>query len=206
MSMSEHQALPFVSLSRSQAKVIEQLSDQEFWRYAAEVANPGHPLPDFAHEYLICRLGTRRCMFPLATLREVVPASQHHATLPDVPGWMTGLAAWRGEIFAEIDLEAYLWKDSDPQERVLEDGCVQRQVPLMLVVQGQGITLGLLVTSISTVVSFDEKYTVPLELAPDWCAALCPAAVRGIYDDVLVLNIWAIFDHIVQQIKEQSLP
>ena len=78
--MHEHLALTFVSLSRSQAQVFEQLSDEDFWRYATEASSPPHSLPRLADEYLVCRLGTRYCMLPLTTLVEVV-LSPHQLTL-----------------------------------------------------------------------------------------------------------------------------
>ncbi len=54
--MNERPALPFVSLSRSQAQVFEQLSDEEFWHYAREAAIPLQPLQYQADEYLVCKL------------------------------------------------------------------------------------------------------------------------------------------------------
>jgi chemotaxis signal transduction protein len=202
--MNEHPVLPFVSLSRSQAQIFEQLSDEEFWRYAREAANPSGPSPGQVDEYLVCRLGARYCMFPLAIVGEVAPSPHQRTILPDVPHWMSGLTTWRGEIIAEIDLEAYLWSTAEYEDRVAF-GYGQRQANFLLVVRAQNVTFGLIVTAVNTVVRFDAEHMVPFELAPDWCSALCPEVIKGILDDVLVLNIPAIFDDIVEQIKEQSL-
>ncbi|MBV9616194.1 MAG: chemotaxis protein CheW [Ktedonobacteraceae bacterium] len=204
--MNKHPVPPFVSLSRSQAKVFEQLSDEEFWLYVTEAAHLSPSSPSQADEYLVCRLGIRHCMFPLALLGEVVPPPHQRTVLPDVPPWMPGLATWRNEIIAEIDLEAYLWNGVEQGDKTADTRYPQRPPDLLLVVQAQGVTLGLLVTAVNTVAHFDTKHIVPLELAPDWCSVLSPKAVRGILDDVLVLNISAIFDDIVRNIKEQSLP
>ena len=202
--MNEYPALPFVSLSRSQAQVFEQLSNEEFWHYAREAANPSHSLPRQADEYLICRLGARHCMFPLAVVGEVAPPSHQHTILPGVPHWMSGVTTWQGEIIAEIDLEAYLWSGVEHEDKLASD-YGQRQSDLLLVVQAQSVTLGLVVTAVNTVVHLDTEHIVPFELAPDWCLVLRPEAIRGILDDVLVLNIPTIFDDIVEQIKELSL-
>ncbi len=202
--MNKHPVLPFVSLSRSQAQVFEQLSDEEFWHYAREAANPPRSSQYQANEYLVCRLGTRHCMFPLAIVGEVAPSPHQRTILPGVPHWMLGLTTWRGEIIAEIDLEAYLWSGAEHEDRAAS-GYGLQQANLLLIAQMQYIKLGLVVTAVNTVVRFDSEHIVPFELAPDWCSVLRSEAIKGIRDDVLVLNIPAIFDDIVEQIKEQSL-
>ena len=195
--MDEYPDLTVVSLSRSQAQVFEQLSDKDFWRYATEAAKNAHSLQYQADEYLVCKVGIRYCMVPVAVLGEVVPSPHQHTLLPAVPHWMLGLTTWRGEIIAEIDLEAYLWSD-------VESAQVQRlPADLLLIVQTQGVTLGLMVHAVNTMVHFDAEHIVPFELAPDWCSGLRPEVIKGILDEVLVLNIHAIFDDIVRKIKEQ---
>jgi chemotaxis signal transduction protein len=149
-------------------------------------------------------LGARHCMFPLAMVGEVAPSLHQRTVLPGVPHWMPGVTTWRGGIIAEIDLEAYLWSGAEREDRA-PSGYAQHLAKLLLVVQNQRITLGLVVTAVNTIVRFDAEHMVPFELAPDWCSALRPAAIRGILDDVLVLNIPAIFDDIVEHIKEPSL-
>jgi len=197
--LNDYPVLPFLSLSRAQARIFEQLNDEEFWNYAKEVAHVSQAAAYHqADKYLICRLGARHCMFPLASIREVAPSPHPRTLLPGVPHWMAGLTTWRGEIIAEIDLESYLWSGVGYQDRA------QRQANLLLVVQVQFMTLGLLVTAVNTVIRFDAEHVVPFELAPDWCSVLRPEAITGILDDVLVLNVPAIFDDIVKQIKEQS--
>ena len=201
--MNTHSALPFVSLSRSQAQVFEQLNDEEFWQYAREAATSSLSSPDQPDEYLICTLGTKHCMLPLTTVREVAPSSHQRTILPGVSYWMPGLTTWRGEIIAEIDLEAYLWSGVKHEEKSTS-GYRKRQPDLLLVVQSQGVILGLAVTAVNSVVRLDVEHIVPFELAPDWCLDLQPETIRGILDDVLILNIPAIFDGIVEQIKELS--
>jgi chemotaxis signal transduction protein len=204
--VNEHLALTFVSLSRSQAQVFEQLSDEDFWHYATEAASPPRSLPRLADEYLVCRLGIRYCMLPLTSLVEVVPSPHQLTLLPSVPHWMLGLTTWKSEVIAEIDLEAYLWSGVEFTNKITAAAYIQRPAAnLLLVVHTQGVTIGLAVTAANTTVRFDAEYIVPFELAPDWCLALRPEGIRGVIDDVLVLNVPAIFDDVVQQIKEQSL-
>lgn len=204
--MNEHLALTFVSLSRSQAQVFEQLSDEDFWHYAKEAAIPPHPLPHLADEYLVCKLGTRYCMLPLTALVEVIPSPHQLTLLPSAPHWMLGLTTWKSEVIAEIDLEAYLWSGVEPTNKITASTPIQRPpADILLVVQAHCVTIGLVVTAANTTVRFDAEYIVPFELAPDWCLELSPEAIRGVLDDVLVLNVPAIFDNVVQQIKEQAL-
>src|SRR5438876_7854625 len=98
---------------------LEQLSDEEFWRYARKLASTInrartgviHHAPT---EHLVCKLSRGYCLVPLTALYEVVqPPQGRHKTypytlLPAVPQWMLGLVAWRGETIAVIDLDAYL--------------------------------------------------------------------------------------------------
>ena len=204
--MNEHLALTFVSLSRSQAQVFEQISDEDFWHYAKEAAIPPHPLPRLADEYLVCKLGTRYCMLPLTALVEVIPSPHQLTLLPSVPHWMLGLTTWKSEVIAEIDLEAYLWSGVELTNKITASPPVARPpADILLIVQAHGVTIGLVVTAANTTVRFDAEYIVPFELAPDWCLELSPEAIRGVLDDVLVLNVPAIFDNVVQQIKEQAL-
>ena len=142
-------------------------------------------------------------MIPLAMLREAVPSPHQLTLLPAVPHWMLGLTTWRSEIIAKIDLEAYLWSGVELADRIVDAVPIQQpSVDLLLVIQAQNITLGLMVNAVNTTVRFDAKHIVPFELAPDWCLVLRPEVIRGILDEVLVLNISAIFDDIVRKIKE----
>jgi chemotaxis signal transduction protein len=89
------------------AETLERLSDEEFWRYAHELASqaPGETPP---LEYLKCELGYGHYLIPLTALYEVVPAPHQFALLPSMPTWMPGVFAWHGQILAVVDLDAYL--------------------------------------------------------------------------------------------------
>jgi chemotaxis signal transduction protein len=195
--------LTAVSVSRSQAQILEQLNDEEFWGYAAEIAHISMT-QDQAEEYLVCDFGARHCLFPLPLLGEIVPPPHQVTLLPAAPSWMHGVVVWRSEMIAVVDLKAYLWNGADSRDNGTDPAFIDQQgaPDLLLVVQFQDLPLGLLVSGVGTIIKFDEGHVVPFELAPDWCSALRPGVVRGVLDDKLVLDIPFIFNDIVQQIKE----
>jgi len=197
--MDEQAALTPVSLSRSQAHLLERLNDEEFWRYATEMAATSSTIQHQVESYLLCDLGKRRCIFPPGLAGEIVPPPHQLTLLPATPPWMPGLTVWRDEIIALVDLRAYLWNDGD-----INSTSPTVQEDLLLVVQFHDLILGLLVTAVATTMSYDEGHMVPFELAPDWCSELRSGTIRGILDDALVLDIPFIFNDIVQQVKEYS--
>ncbi len=197
--MNEHAALTSVSLSRCQVHLLEQLNDEEFWRCATEIATSSSTIHDQVENYLVCNLGTRRCIFPPGLAGEIIPPPHQLTLLPAVPPWMPGLTVWRGEMIALVDLRAYLWGGD-----INNTLSAARSPDLLLVVQFHDLILGLLVTAVATMISWNEEHMVPFELAPDWCSELRPGAIRGVLDEALVLTIPFIFNDIVQQIKEYS--
>ncbi len=200
--MNERTAPTSLSLSRCQAQLLEQLNDQEFWRYAAEIANPASTIQDQAEEYLVCDPGARSAIFPLVLLGEIISPPHQLTLLPAVPSWMFGVVEWRGETTAVVDLRAYLWNDTGSIDSRTDRSPTNQHANLLLVVRFRDLVLGLMVVAVSTTIKFDEGHMVPFELAPDWCSTLRPGVVRGILDDALVLDIPFIFNDIVQQIKE----
>jgi hypothetical protein len=89
------------------AEALVSISDEEFWRYARELAlltsTETSPV-----EYLRCELSCGRCLIPMTSLYEVVPPPHHFAILPAIPAWMPGVFAWHPETVAVVDLDAYL--------------------------------------------------------------------------------------------------
>ncbi len=188
-------AIPFASLGRSQSHLLAQLNDEEFWRYAAEIAASSSTTQ--VENYLFCDLGTRRCIFPPGLAREIIPPPYQVTRLPATPAWMPGLTVWRGEIIPLVDLRAYLWDDSGYTNGAPS---LARPPDLLLVIQGRDCILGLLVTAIATATGYDDEHVVPLDLAPDWCSGLRPGTIKGVLDDALVLDVPFTFNDIVQQI------
>jgi chemotaxis signal transduction protein len=189
-------AIPFISLSRSRTHLLAQLNDEEFWRYAAEIA-ASSSTTQRVENYLFCDLGTRRCIFPPGLAREIIPPPYQVTRLPATPAWMPGLTMWRGEIIPLIDVWAYLWDDGGYTNGALS---LERPPDLLLVIQVRACIIGLLVAAITTAIGYDDEHMVPFDLAPDWCSGLRPGTIKGVLDDALVLDVPFMFNDIVQQI------
>jgi len=94
------------------AQRLGNMSEEEFWAFARKQASGDAVSPSSenarAGHYLECVLRQRSCLLPLAAIEEVIPSPARYALLPAMPRWMPGLAAWRGEVMAVVNLEAYL--------------------------------------------------------------------------------------------------
>lgn len=94
------------------AQRLGNMSEEEFWAFAREQAGGDlvSPSPQNAQtgQYLECVLRQGTCLLPLAAIEEVLPSPARYTLLPAMPRWMPGLTAWRGEVMAVINLEAYL--------------------------------------------------------------------------------------------------
>jgi chemotaxis signal transduction protein len=94
------------------AQRLENMSEEEFWAYAREQAG-GDPVPSSPEnarqgQYLECILRQGTCLMPLVAVEEVIPSPPRYTLLPAIPRWVPGLASWRGEVAAVVNLEAYL--------------------------------------------------------------------------------------------------
>jgi CheW-like domain len=118
------------------AEIIESISDEEFWRYARELAllTPTKTSPA---EYLRCELSCGRYLIPMTSLYEVIPPPHHFALLPATPAWMSGIFAWHPETIAVVDLDAYL---SANQSQAGND-----PEGTLLIARYSGLAVGLLV-------------------------------------------------------------
>ena len=159
------------------AEALVSISDEEFWRYARELAllTPTKTSPA---EYLRCELSCGRCLIPMTSLYEVVPPPHHFALLPAIPAWMPGVFAWHPETIAVVDLDAYLSANqsqagNDP-ERTL------------LIARYSGLAVGLLVptTGLATIA---EPVSVYEE------------------SESFILDIPVVLMDIVQQIRDSRL-
>lgn len=94
------------------AQRLGNMSEEEFWAFAREQAGGDlvSPSPQNAQtgQYLECVLRQGTCLLLLAAIEEVLPSPARYTLLPAMPRWMPGLTAWRGEVMAVINLEAYL--------------------------------------------------------------------------------------------------
>ena len=176
------------SFDNSTASRLEQLSDEEFWNYARELAGITYQAPQH-QEYLECELASGPCLIPLAALNEVVLPPHRLTLLPATPDWMRGIIAWRGETIAAIDLDAYLSGSSDMLEASSEG--------TLLVTDAGNVAVGLLVPAVgaTTPISLDEL-TAPTQ-AFAW---YMPGRANAIHAETLVLDLAALLADVVQQI------
>ena len=166
---------------------LEQLSDEEFWDYARQLARqvPAAAQPE---EYVTCKLSKGDCLIPLTTLYEVVGSPYRLALLPAIPEWMPGVVAWRGETIAIIDLDAYL--SGYPAERPHEG--------MLLVANYAGLPVGLLVPAIVQTTPLQSGGVYQL---PSWYLSSRAAFVKGLQGEAPVLDLPLLLAHAVQQIE-----
>jgi chemotaxis signal transduction protein len=194
-------------LRQEHVQFLKQLSEKEFWDYAAACTDPAYTLSDDqepSDAYLVCDLGGFGCVLPLADLRAVVPSPTCFSLLPDTPGWMPGLAAWSNTILAAVDLRAYLLQ-----------GTPASIYPsaMLLVTQYDDLFFGLLAPVIGTMLNLDiVRWQSPAQVGTTYNFA-CPAAIKGIslhpkdvmgmeeMEMVLLLDIPVMLDNIVKEIQ-----
>lgn len=177
--------------NNSQAQFLEQLSDEEFWSYASQLAHSTLIVHPPLENYLACELQQGPCLVPLAALREIVPPPHRFTLLPATPLWMIGLAAWRGESIGVIDLGAYL---SDHVTQVHTNG-------MLLIAQADELMLGLYVPVVGSMTTVTAEQMKSPEQPPKWYVPLCPDVLKGIYDEALVLDVSVILIDIMQRVK-----
>src|SRR3981081_2856280 len=148
--MNEPTALTPMSLSRTQAQLLEQLNDEEFWCHVIEMASSTSANQDHTEEYLVCDPGVRPGIFPLVLLGEIVSPPHQLTLLPAVPSWMSGVVEWRGEMIAVVDLRAYLWNGTDSIDSGTDPSLTNQHANLLLVVRFRDLVLGLMVLGVST--------------------------------------------------------
>ncbi len=167
---------------------LEQLSNEDFWNYARELARITSPVPQHS-EYLECELASGSCLLPLAALDEVVLPPHRVTLLPYLPSWMRGILAWRGETIAVIDLDAYLSGSSDMLELSSEG--------TLLITNIGDVPVGLLVPTLgaTTPISSDQL-TMPTQTF-GW---YIPGRGQAEYAETLVLDLAALLADVVQQI------
>ncbi|HEY4033275.1 MAG TPA: chemotaxis protein CheW [Ktedonobacteraceae bacterium] len=192
--MSKYDILTTALTDQSQVLFLEGLSDQDFWHYATKLASAAPTTKVEIEQYLECELEQKRCILPLATLREVVPPPHQITLLPSIPAWMPGVTAWRGETIAAVDLDAYL-----------RLGPTQiRSDYILLVIQQNEITLGLFVATVRSIPTLDQQQISPPEQAIAQYPHLAAGAIVGTYANALILNTGIILTDIVQHIREAA--
>jgi chemotaxis signal transduction protein len=201
--MNAHPPFTSTFASRSYAQSLEQMSDQEFWQLALEAACPVTSLE--VDEYLECILKQNRCLLPLTALREVVPPPYSFSRFPASPSWMIGVSAWRGEVIAVIDLEAYLWQRPSLFDAAGAGG-------ILVVAQLDHLASGFLVPSVATTLQLKSAQVIPFPSISTQYPSLRANVVTGVkreqedsQDDILILDIAAIFASVIESIKSDGI-
>ncbi len=208
--MNRQNTLPFLS-AYEYADYLEKLSDEEFWQLARDKADtsrrtsyPSAPTASYDELWvcIACSLREARCIVPLTNIREILPPSQSITLLPDMPHWMLGILAWRGETIAVIDLCAYLTKKHSP--------CPMQRVTL--IVQHEGLALAFCVLAIdATFITIDPKQIVlsqpsmfSVDIVGMWEATARQVGEMGKQNLFYVMHLPAFFLDIVQGIEREK--
>lgn len=188
-------ALAPTAWSGLQVRSLEQLSDEAFWGYAFNAANPVPHLPAKLDAYLVCQLSSGPWLLPLDALHEIVLTSQLYTHLPATPQWMPGLMAWRGDAIAVINLDAYL---CTLQERPYTHSTIHEGSLLIASVDTR--TFAFYVGTISETMTIDETQIQSLAVQLPVTDALRPILL-GRYAETWILDMRKLINSVMQQIN-----
>ncbi len=167
----------------TQVSNLKQMSDEEFWDLAQRIA---HATPDtqaHSEEFLLCECGQVHILLSLTVLREIIPSPHQFTLLPDMPSWMLGLTAWRGEIIAVADLEAYLL------DSTAINTTTNISKGVLLIAQGKNASLGFFVSTIGSTTTVERGEIHPLQPTSPWFSSSRIGAIKGIYEESLLLDV-----------------
>ena len=186
--MDERPISPSDFFSSEHSQDLAQLSDEDFWRYAGELAHLPPSSPPVS-EYLRCTYAEGNYILPLAALREVVLLPYHFTLLPSSPPWMLGLTSWRNDAIAVLDLAAYLFRSSAQPHPSAS----------LLIAQNDYVTLGLSAVILSSVPPPQATSVQLREHSAEQFASL-PSGIIGLYEDAFVLDIPSLLTAMVRDI------
>ena len=184
--MNERPISPLDFFSSEHSQDLAQLSDEDFWRYAGELAHLPPSSPP-ASEYLRCTYADGSYILPLATLREVVLFPHRFTLLPSSPPWMLGLTSWRDETIAVLDLAAYLFRSPT------------HPTASLLIAKNDYVTLGLLAVIVSSIPPPQAASLQLREHSAEQYASL-PSGIIGLYEHAFVLDIPSLLTAMVRDI------
>ncbi len=199
MSGIHNHPLEMLLKGQEHAHFLEDLNNQDFWRYAEilattdELATTISPLVD---QYLQCKCQSGSCIFPLATLQEIIPPPHHLSLFPSAPIWMEGITAWRSEILPVVDLSAYLTG---------QQAAVSSNAMLLIMQVGDNV-LGLHVLLEQPLAELDPALFKAVEQWPDeWQMLQKQKKVVGNYQGAFLLDMEMIIPDIIHQISECAI-
>ncbi len=101
---------------------------------------------------------------------------------------MCGLTAWRGETIAVIDLAAYL----EQRRAQISNN------RMMLIVQREDLTIGVLVTSVDSLITLNSEK----QRSPEALNLVAPGVLIAVHEDALVLDMNILLTDIAQKIEK----
>ena len=134
-------------------------------------------------ELVVVRLGGCRYALPMSAVAEVgrPPALTR---VPGLPGWVAGVANWRGRVLAVLDLRSLLAASA---------GDLDRRGRLVVLTHG-GVRVGLLVESVAGGAALDAEDVEPaLAHLPESTGALLAGQVTDAEGPYGVLDLDAVF-------------
>ena len=210
----DHNAIA-APLAAARISELTQLSDEAFLDYARRLAGTTLPTPPVtsaavpdtyepAAAYLECVLDEHRCLLPLAGLAEIMLPPRSYTFLPNMPPWMLGLTAWRGEPVAVIDLEGYLTGGTHAENAPKQMGYSGKPAHggTLLLTRHETLTCALLVRETGTIVAIPPAMlTTPAPNTMQWLISSRVQSNAGIYNDTIVLDAVALLAAIAQEIE-----
>jgi chemotaxis signal transduction protein len=141
-------------------------------------------LPNAApNEVVVVRLGGSRYALPMDCVAEVgrPPALTR---VPGVPGWLAGVANWRGRVLAVLDLRSLL---------AAPGTALDRRARLVVLNRG-GVPVGLLTEGVEGTHLLDEEQVEPsLAHLPDSAAGLLAGQTTDAAGPCGVLDVEAVY-------------
>jgi chemotaxis signal transduction protein len=196
--MDIHPLSAFITDSSPYTQFPEQLSNEEFWNLATQRAHSAPTIQAGANELLLCTLGHGYCILPLKMLSEILTPPHYFSLFPLPPVWMPGVSAWRGEVIAVIDMDAYLFFNPPASPGEHEEG-------MLLVTQHNDLKLGLFVSSVETIVGTYNEEFIPLQNGDGRYPRLRTHVMKGITQvhnkEALVLDTDHMFVDIEQNMR-----
>jgi purine-binding chemotaxis protein CheW len=134
-------------------------------------------------EVVVVRLGGSRYALPMEAVAEVGrPPSL--TRVPGVPGWLAGVANWRGRVLAVLDLRSLLAAPTAPLDRRAR----------LVVLNRHGVPVGLLTEGVEGTHLLDDEQVEPsLAHLPDTAAGLLAGQTTDTEGPCGVLDLDAVF-------------
>jgi chemotaxis signal transduction protein len=197
--MDIHPLNAFITNNSPDTRFPEQLSNEEFWNLAAQRARSTPTIQmDGTNELLLCALGHGYCILPLKMLDEILIPPHYFSFFSTPPLWMPGISAWRGEVIAVVDMNAYLFFHPPAAPGGHEEG-------MLLVTHHNDLKLGFFVSSVETIVGTYEERFIPLQNGVGRHPQLRTHVVKGITQvhakEVLVLDTDLMFVDIEKNMR-----